>query len=336
MARRMHALRAGSAVASFHFRVGPDSVTRRAESARGDALTIAACYRSPEGIVLGADSTTTFGNRFFNHTQKVFEIGEDSTLGLVMWGLGGLGQQSYRTLTALLGDDLKANPPADVLAVANRWRDLLWAEYQASAFLAPLKAILLALHQKPAFDPNAGGAVDPNARTKDEEDQYAALKRDLVSGTCVAGYVLPDRKLKAYQVMIDPLATGPTVEHAGDETQTATWNFWGAPNMIVRLIFGIDADLKQSIVASPHWNGTAADLDALAAQAALSHPLIPIRDAVDFVHSCICSTIKALKFSSLAPTCGGPIELAVITSDRKFRWVRHKGWDTAITEGATI
>jgi hypothetical protein len=29
-------------------------------------------------------------------------------------------------------------------------------------------------------------------------------------------------------------------------------------------------------------------------------------------------------------TCGGPIEVAVITSDREFRWVRHKGWDVAI------
>jgi hypothetical protein len=32
--------------------------------------------------------------------------------------------------------------------------------------------------------------------------------------------------------------------------------------------------------------------------------------------------------------CGGPIEIAVISSDRKFRWVRHKEWDAAIAEGA--
>jgi len=58
-----------------------------------------------------------------------------------------------------------------------------------------------------------------------------------------------------------------------------------------------------------------------------------MRDAIDFVHSCISSTIKTLKFSHLSQTCGGPIEIAVITTDRDFRWVRHKEWDAAIKEG---
>ena len=42
---------------------------------------------------------------------------------------------------------------------------------------------------------------------------------------------------------------------------------------------------------------------------------------------------KAMKFSDLPQICGGPIEIAVITSDRRFRWVKHKTWDAAIMEG---
>jgi len=42
---------------------------------------------------------------------------------------------------------------------------------------------------------------------------------------------------------------------------------------------------------------------------------------------------KAMKFSHMAPVCGGPVEIAVITTDRKFRWVRHKKFDAAIGEG---
>jgi hypothetical protein len=61
--------------------------------------------------------------------------------------------------------------------------------------------------------------------------------------------------------------------------------------------------------------------------------ILPIREAIDFVHACVSSTIKAMKFSSLAQICGGPIEIAVITTDRRFRWVRHKDWDVAIAEG---
>jgi hypothetical protein len=98
-------------------------------------------------------------------------------------------------------------------------------------------------------------------------------------------------------------------------------------------MFGCDDDFKADIIKSGKWTGTNAELDALLAKYQLSIPYLPLRDAIDFVHSCIASTIKALKFSNLAQTCGGPIEIAVITTDRHFRWVRHKQWDAAINEG---
>jgi len=87
-------------------------------------------------------------------------------------------------------------------------------------------------------------------------------------------------------------------------------------------------------VSSGKWNGSRVDLDAIIAKFALQHAILPIRDAIDFVHSCIHSTIKALKFSQLSQSCGGPIEIAVITMDRTFRWVRHKQFDAAIMDGA--
>jgi hypothetical protein len=106
--------------------------------------------------------------------------------------------------------------------------------------------------------------------------------------------------------------------------------------MIDRLMWGCDADLRANILASPHWAGTEADLDSLINGCFLAPPtpLIPIRDAIDFVNFGIVSTIKAFKFSSFIPICGGPAEIAVITTDRSFRWVTHKGWDSAIQNGA--
>ena len=35
-------------------------------------------------------------------------------------------------------------------------------------------------------------------------------------------------------------------------------------------------------------------------------------------------------FSRLDPVCGGPIEVAVITTARRFRWVCHKELDAAL------
>ncbi len=57
---------------------------------------------------------------------------------------------------------------------------------------------------------------------------------------------------------------------------------------------------------------------------------LPIREAIDWVHASIYATIKTMKFSHMAPVCGGPIEIAVITTDRQFRWVRHKSLDAAV------
>src|SRR5689334_3430003 len=123
-------------------------------------MTIAMCYMSPEGVVLGADSTASVslqpgGFHFFNHNQKLFEIGEGGTLGALTWGMGGLGPVSYRTLLAELADNLRSKPPNDVEDVAKRWADKIWDAYSNSKELAPVIATCRALAAKPAYDPKA-------------------------------------------------------------------------------------------------------------------------------------------------------------------------------------
>jgi hypothetical protein len=293
-------------------------------------VTIATCYVSPEGVVLGADSTSTVGTPgYFNYAQKLFEIGEDSTLGAVTWGLGGLIVSSHRMLLAELADDLAANPPANVLDAANRWAAKFWAAYSSAAPLVPAIQRVRALAAKPAFNPGAT-APHPDARTNPEEIELIQTRSNLIVGFCIAGYTLPSREAMAYELIFDALSSGqpnPT------QIPMHSMRFWGAPNMILRLIRGCDDELRAAILSSGHWTGTLADFDALLTQHTLAQPVLPIRDAIDFTHACIASTIKAMKFSSLAQVCGGPIEVAVITSDRQFRWVRHKSWDAAITEG---
>lgn len=109
-------------------------------------------------------------------------------------------------------------------------------------------------------------------------------------------------------------------------------NFWGAPGFIVRLMKGWDPELFPALMSSGHWTGTEDQLSDVLSQANITANtgLVPMRDAVDFVHFGIYSTIKAIKFSNLLQVCGGPIEIAVITADRPFRWVQHKKWDSAI------
>jgi hypothetical protein len=227
-----------------------------------------------------------------------------------------------------LADDFKANPPASVADAADRWSARFWAAYcDPARAIAPLIAAYKALEAKQPYVPNA--AADPTMRTEAEEQQHTQLSANLVVGFCIGGYTRPNREPAAFQIIFKPsLATRPT-----PAALAAGPAFWGAPNMIQRLILGGDDNLKESLMKSGKWTGTRAELDSLVLQHTLAHPIIPIRDAIDFVHACIYSTIKAYKFSSLSQICGGPIELAVITTDRPFRWVRHKEWDAAVSAG---
>ena len=308
-------------------------VAKSACRGRAALVTIAMCYLSPEGVVLGADSTASapifpapnmVGFHFLNHNQKLFELGEESTLGVLTWNLGSLPGTSFRTMFAQLADDLKANPAADVAEVANRWVARFWPAYSAYGLVQQC----VALHQKPPFDPNAA-PPNPAARTQQEEQEYEGLKTVLLAGFCIGGYVYPSRTPMAYEILFEPVGAPP----APAALPIGDYRFWGAPNMIQRLINGYDGSLTDRILNSGQWTGTRQDLVALLDQLRLFHPLLPIRDAIDFVHACIQSTIKGIKFSHFFQVCGGPIELAVITSDRRFRWVMHKAWDAAMLEG---
>ncbi|WP_422005378.1 hypothetical protein [Pyruvatibacter mobilis] len=294
-------------------------------------MTIASCYLSPEGVVLGADSTTTYISgetpHYFNNAQKVFEIGEDASLGLITWGLGGFSQVSFRQLIAELSDQLEAVQPSTVFEVANQWIDLVWAQYTSSFGNEINECQRLA-----AKEPFQSGQQVSNARTQDEENIFRTLRNQLVMGFCIGGHILPKRASEAYAIILDPMSGKPSPSALG----MGEWSFWGAPNLIQRLINGCDDNLKSAILNSGHWNGNENDLQMVLNDQVLAHPTtLPIRDAIDFVHSCISSTIKSMKFSYLSQICGGPIEIAVITSDRRFRWVRHKNFDAAIKEGNT-
>jgi hypothetical protein len=295
-------------------------------------VTIAACYLSPEGLVLGADSTSTYanpdGHHYFNHGQKLFEVGENSSLAIVTWGLGGLAVSSYRMLIAQLADQLKASAPAHVADVAQRWCDHFWIAYTTSPTLVPLLQRCQTLGASTAFV--AGQPALPNSRTEQEEDEFNQLMNALSTGFCIGGHVPADRTVSAYEIVFDPLRGKPSPVALPVGIQ----KFWGVPNLILRLIRGCDMGLREKILISGKWTGTNQELDGLIDQHTLQHPpTVPIRDAIDFTYTCILSTIKAMKFSNLPQVCGGPIEIAVITNDRNFRWVRHKSLDAAITEG---
>ncbi|MBQ1893082.1 MAG: hypothetical protein II155_03140 [Clostridia bacterium] len=55
----------------------------------------------------------------------------------------------------------------------------------------------------------------------------------------------------------------------------------------------------------------------------INHNLMPLKDAVDFADFLIDITIKLQRFETKPKTCGGDIDILVLTKDDAF-WYRHK------------
>ncbi len=290
-------------------------------------MTIAACYLSAEGVVFGADSTTTVyvrgigpgapgAEHHFNFAQKIYQVGDNSTLGMTMWGLGNIGSHSYRTLIAQFADSLVGQGATSMDEVANRWNQLFWGVYSTELAQAVQRAQQL--------------SAQPT-RTPDEDNELLWLRDTFSGGFCLGGYLMNDRTPRAYQILYAPDLTGPGPV---DALAIGTTRFWGCPNLINRLLCGVDNWLYSDILASGKWAGEEEDLVDLIRPYCLGQPQdLPIREAIDWVHASLYTTIKTMKFSHLAPVCGGPVEVAVITTDRRFRWVRHKRFNAAIGDG---
>jgi len=293
-------------------------------------MTIAACYLSSEGVVFGADSTTTMFvsapvrgakgmEHHYNYAQKIFEIGDHSTLAIAVWGLGNLPQTSYRTLIAQFADSISAQGVQRMADVANQWNQFFWSVYSTEQQQV--------LHRARVLHGQA-------ARSREEQEELDFLLQAFSGGFCLGGYVMNDRTPSAFEIKYDPTMTAPAPV---DPLSTGSTRFWGCPNLIHRLIYGIDFQVLGAVLESGKWSGSNEELFALVGPHCLGQPHdLPIREAIDWLHASIYTTNKTMKFSHMAPVCGGPVEVAVITTDRPFRWVRHKRFDAAIEEGGLV
>jgi len=293
-------------------------------------MTIAACYVSAEGVVFGADSTSTMyisgpgrapsgAEHHYNYSQKIFEIGQDSSLAINMWGLGSLGRTSYRTLVAQFADSVAGQGARTMAAMADAWSRFFWSAY--SSEFNQVLGRAQQLHSQPT-------------RTPEEEAELSVLTQKFSGGFCIGGYRLNDRIPSAFEMAYSPTQTSAA---APKSLAVGGTRFWGCPNLMNRLMLGLDLGLFAAIVKSGKWTGTDRELFELVSPHFLGQPKdLPIREAIDWVHASIYTTIKMMKFSHMAPVCGGPVEVAVITSDRPFRWVRHKRFDAAINEGGSL
>lgn len=269
-------------------------------------MTVAAACLTSEGVVLGADSATLVSAQppggpatvvqVLTHAQKVFEVGQEGKgrFGLCTWGSGNIAGISHRTVVARLAD--KVTDDTTVKAAAE-------------ALLGTVAEIV------------GGGAP---------------VGGDV--GYFLGGWNQGDHTPECYQLHV-PAKGDPGIKPL-DMGQAM---FSGAPQFFTRVFRGFDPALPSRIMAElkarldPLPEGFDELFDTAFREA--SGPLVaaglrdlPIREAIDYVHTYLHITVKAYKFMFGVPVCGGPVEVAFISTDRCFRWVCHKRFDSAIRE----
>lgn len=263
-------------------------------------MTIAAAYLVTEGVVLGGDSSTTVyvtteqGRgvvQLLTHSQKVFEVGNNSRFGVCTWGAGSLGNTSHRTVFACMDDKMNAEIKVR----------------EAAEMLGEMAMSIVK-----------------------EQEEFGFV------GYYLGGWDIENHKSSCYKIeisqkekKIEPLSLG-VCSFSGNATYFSRV-FRGYDPMFIE---SLGKEIKKRVPSIKNFDDIFNEAFNSASKPFLTagYKDLPIREAIDFVYSYLHITLKAEKFSFGPPSCGGPIEIGFITTDRKYRWIRHKTFSSAITE----
>jgi len=234
-------------------------------------MTIAACHVSPEGVVLGTDSTTTLvkGNPqevcHFDHAQKIFEVGPSgSSVALATWGTGDIDGKSHRLIAHTLGSAIHSKSLTTMETIANELAEIVWNRF-SSAFKNEID-----LAKRKKASEAEGAAPLPN----DQAEIADRLVENLSGGYCIAGRGSSEDECKAYEIGWSLLYSKADIREVPQEQPI----FWGVPYFMERLVYGIDSPMLDAILQSGNWKGTEAELFDLAASNQLLNPShLPIR-----------------------------------------------------------
>jgi hypothetical protein len=269
-------------------------------------MTIAIAVKTPEGIVLGTDSTTSWVVpgpipamsqvfQLFNSAQKIFEFGPSTPTFVAGYHFSG-GITTY--------GDASCGPLSWRHVVSNFYREVV--------------------------SQNPGRTDLPQAFLQYVQDLWQNLQ---ASGAVPAGSPIPDTGfLVGYVAASQGNVLGALIVLRSGTIEELTVQVYKIPvgfDVAERILDGFDRRLKPAIVA---LGITDAQFDACASGVKVSLPfaMMPLRDAIDAVHFLIYTTIKLHRYNGATPAIGGAIEIAAITADRGFRWILHKPFTESI------
>jgi hypothetical protein len=274
-------------------------------------MTIAVSLKVNDGLVLAADSASTIMGvngieNVYNNANKVFNLRKGLPIGLITWGLGGLGGLSISTLAKDLRLRLMGADPDYA-----EWH-LDPANYTIEEVAGRVREFFYEEHYEPV-----ASAYQKQKKKKDRD--FTPL------GLIVAGYSAGSTHGEEHLFQFTAQGCdGPTLLN---EPEVPGIFAGGQPEIVYRVMDGFSPALGNVLV---DFGLDPKDVpDALAHIAGemgspLINPAMPFQDAIELAEWLVGLAIGYSRFMPGAPTVGGPIETAAISKHEGFKWVRHK------------
>ncbi len=266
-------------------------------------MTICVSVRTPEGLVLAADSMVSLEGtvntpqgsqtgifQTFEFANKVMQL-KDYPIGVMSWGMASISNRSIQSLIMEFEYDYKSLKDNKTYTVKNIANDLL----------TELKAKYDTAYPTSGQQPLLGLYIGGYSSRQFFSDQYT--------------YEFP--KSTDWAVVR---------KNKPDGNPDFGANWYGQTGTLIRLIKGYDlVSLDELIKRGADKAIIQQWVNDNASEMRLIFDGMPIQDAVDFADYAVQVTIGAFRFMAGPPLCGGNIDIAVITP-AAFHWAKRKQW----------
>jgi hypothetical protein len=267
-------------------------------------MTLVIALKVGDGIVLGADSASTvmigdqYHNSYFN-AEKLFNVRKGIPVGALTYGLGGLAGRSI----ASLAKDLRL-----------RFSDPTQGDWHLPPETYSVEEVVRKM-KKFFFDE----IYEPQFRGK------GALN-GVTMGFIVGGYSAGKKSAEIWEIVMDKGSEVAVQQVAGPDLG---WSiYWrGQTEAVQRLIRGWSPQTLQSLEEAGLETSVAVNL--LDSVQPMINGIMPIQDAIDFVHYLMDVTCGYIRFSPGNATVAQPVDSAAITPYEGFRWIRRKHYYSA-------
>ena len=267
-------------------------------------MSIALVIKVYDGVVLASDSASTLfisgkdGPRgvlnVYNNADKIINLSIGKPIGMIGWGMGGIGGASISTLAK----DVRRR----FMSEDNNWN--IKSKYKIEDVVNRVRKFFYKEKYLPVY--------------------HDAEKKPTIA-FFIAGYSSESEAPEVWQVTIkNGESPGPICLR---DQKAFGINWGGEIETIHRLIKGVGLRLpnvlgelgipKEQI--EPAFNKISSMLEM-----PLVVEAMPIQDAIDLAQFLVKTTIEFVRFIPGAPTVGGPIDIAVISKHEGFKWIQRK------------